>query len=386
MKTIILLIFIPFASIFSQNSCCAMIEKFKNQKQPFQFRLNEDSTNYSLFLVDTVTNINIYEYNYAVENPLLNIEGDFFDKMYEVGLKIRLNSIAESEYPQNINERYKFHSNFLKKYKTNSRLTRSRYTFKKFDFDTINVQLKNLIRMYDFKFCKNYFDIYVKNRHVLIRKNMLNSILRKKINMNPVHSAIVQNITEITSCESNLTIRKLDIIRLNGSQYSITEKYTKRRPKLSYSIGGISENDFDIIESNNQLLLITYVDKTINVYDLYTERLISTINSQVIIPHKFKAILLNDNAIIFIAKPVRVGGYDMKKHQGIKGNGIDYSNIKDYDDSKTQVVVLDLSDSKIYTKNYKINDIEQIKAFDEFNILFKNGKIENVKNTFYLQQ
>ncbi|MFT4664244.1 MAG: hypothetical protein ACI8YQ_005264 [Polaribacter sp.] len=90
-----------------------------------------------------------------------------------------------------------------------------------------------------------------------------------------------------------------------------------------------------------------------------------------------------------IPKPLRTSGYDMKNRVNFKRNGIgsklsgiDFNNTRDYDETKKKIIVLDLSVNKIYAKLYRIDEIEQIQKIEAFNIFFKNGRVDDIKELF----
>jgi len=348
--------------------------------QYFKLDYNKDSSNYSLLVIDPDSKEVIFEYDYAANNPLLNLPGDKYDKDYHRRRMKDFKLSFKSETPPQKRDSTILHENAM--------LSRSRYNIKTFQYDTLHPPFKQLISDLDFDYCTDFLNISTFRNTIPINRNTLIAILTPRINLETIHYTIVQNRFIIGSCNNRQIKRRLDIIKSNGQLFSITERYKNNEsPKFTYNnVFGINRNDFDIVELDSQLIFITYVEKKIKIYDLYTEQLIIEFDTKRHPPYKYKAIKISDHGIAFIPKPVRIGGYDMKKHMGFKGNGIDFSRLKDYDDTEKRMLVIDFSENAIYGKTYRIDRIEMIERFDGYNVVFSDGEVESVKKDYELEE
>ncbi len=388
------IILIPFNLIFSQKDCCG-IKRLKKGKPCFITKYNSDSTNNCLVAIDTITQNHLFEYCYEEENPLLNLKGDYFDDAYRTKRQAFLKNIKIfnfkefSSKPNRVDStsskpiRKDSSSNKKPKYFVgNYLLWKSKYEFRDFDLDSINVKFKALIEYFDFPYCEDYLDIRTNSKTLLTKENTLQSILTNKVSRQSNNFAIIQNIIKLQSCSSRRVERKLDVITSNGEFYSIVEKFKlNENPKFSFTRafeGWLSKKDFDIVKSKTNTFLITYVDKKINIHDLRNERLLKSFNTERNIPYPYKAIKVNDNIIAFIPEPNRLG-YDWKNSKYGIIRGIDLTSLMDYDDTVKKVYIVNLKKDKVYYKEMRVDKIEKISGFKNLNVLFNDERTENVR-------
>ncbi len=377
MKILIVLITIlPPNFIFAQMDCCELMERSKLKYKSFKTTFNADSTNYSLVVLDTISKKPIFEYDYKVQNPFLNLEYDYFNKERIWNFD---NILGSFKILRRYNSETKKEPDIIKE---DADLRRSKYNFKNFELDALDPLFKEKVHQFGFNVCTDSLNIYVRSNTIYLQENRLRAVVKDGITLEPYGYALVQNKTVLSSCTNILTERRLDVIKSNGQLYSIIEVYDQEeRPEILKDMFKLSDRDFDIVELDSETLLICYIDERVSIYNLESERLAIVFDTKRKTEYEYEAIKVDGEVIVFMPTSLRfVSSYDLKKlkFKFIPRNG--YSKVF------RRIIVLDLRANKIYTKLYDIDKIKRIQNIESFNIFFENGKVDNIKELFEIHE